>query len=125
MLYTASFDRATISDVRRHIGRCATAVGLTAQRLDDFLIALGEILANAVVHGGGRGEVALRLDGGQVHCVVSDHGTGLPSGYTIGADPDVRALGGRGLWLAHRLCGQLSVRSSAAGTRVELSFNVG
>jgi len=125
VLYGARFDRTNMSEVRRHVRRYAAAVGLNAVRLDDFIIAVSEILANAVLHGGGDGRISLRRDGASVRCVVTDHGKGLPDGYDIArpADPATQG-GGRGLWLARTLCDRVTLLSSPGGTLVELTLSL-
>jgi anti-sigma regulatory factor (Ser/Thr protein kinase) len=44
-------------------GQCAAA-GLTGSRLDDFVLAVHEIAANAIVHADGGGRLILRRAAG-------------------------------------------------------------
>ncbi len=124
MLYSAPFVAATVSAVRREIGRCSSSAGLDAARSDEFVVAVGEILANAVIHGGGSGEVVVCLEAGYVRCVVNDRGAGMPEGYGRPQYPDPTAEGGRGLWLAQMLCSRLMLDSSPRGTRIELCMDI-
>jgi anti-sigma regulatory factor (Ser/Thr protein kinase) len=41
------------------------------------VLAIDEIVANAVVHGGGRGELRLAADNGRLRCEVRDRGGGF------------------------------------------------
>lgn len=110
-----------MSGTRRRVRQCSAAAGLTDQRLDDFLIAVSEVLTNAVLHGGGTGSMELRTQPGRIWCQVSDCGPGLPEGFTVSRPNDPRSRSGRGLWLAHQLCDQVFWSSSRNGTSVELA----
>jgi anti-sigma regulatory factor (Ser/Thr protein kinase) len=119
-LITAGFDRSQITAVRRAVGRCAAAHGLTGQRLDGFVLAVNEIVTNAVAHGGGRGRLRLWRAGGALTCEVADRGPGLPDESAGSTRPPPTALHGRGLWLARQLCDLVSVAAGPQGTTVRL-----
>jgi len=112
--------------VLRHAvaSRAATA-GLSGDRLDDFVVAVNELLTNAVRHGGGAGLITLWQAGGSVVCEVSDAGGGL-----TGPDPG-RAVrpaadqpGGWGLWLAGELTDTFELNTGKDGTTVRVSSRV-
>lgn len=89
------------------------------------MVAVNELLTNAVRHGGGLGRVALWAQNGDVVCEVSDSGVGL-------ADPrpaaNVRPAsdqpGGWGLWLAEELTDSFELRTGNGGTTVRISSRV-
>jgi anti-sigma regulatory factor (Ser/Thr protein kinase) len=122
----------------RHLiaGQCAAA-GLTGTRLDDFVLAVHEIAANAIVHAGAGGRLTLRRAANGLRCLIADTipktpvscpaprsgdmrelpaGAGEPGepGEPIGADS------GRGLWLAAMLADELSITSGPDSTIVSL-----
>ncbi|HYN93733.1 MAG TPA: ATP-binding protein [Pilimelia sp.] len=125
-LYETTFDASTLRSARREVDRHVFGSGLADDRAFDFVAAVIEILSNAVRHGGGGGTVTVSRDDGHVWCVITDRGPGLPAGEWTPppAPPPADAESGRGLWLANALCSYLVVRSSAAGTRVELGMTV-
>ena len=107
-----------IAAVRRAVTRQAADAGLTGDQLHDFVLAVNEIVTNAVVHGGGRGELRMWDYGQFLGCEVTDRGPGgVPRrAYRAGA-------AGRpsGMRLARLLVDRLEVRESAGGTAVRLT----
>jgi histidine kinase-like protein len=66
------FGWADFSKLRRLVtGQCAAA-GLTGSRLDDFVLAVHEIAANAIVHAGAGGRLILRRAASGLRCLVTD-----------------------------------------------------
>jgi anti-sigma regulatory factor (Ser/Thr protein kinase) len=115
----ASFARGRITVVRRAVAEHAAREGLTGRRLEDFVLAVNEIVTNAVVHGGGHGRLRLWSHGGRLWCEVTDEGPGLPPGWMGGRRPPAGFEGGgRGLWLTRMLCDQITIVSGLRGTRV-------
>jgi anti-sigma regulatory factor (Ser/Thr protein kinase) len=128
------FGWADFAKLRRLVTRQCAAAGLTGTRLDDFVLAVHEIAANAIVHAGAGGRLVLRRVANGLRCLVSDTipknaascpaprsgeirdlptGSGEP-GEPIGADS------GRGLWLAATLADELSITSGPDSTIVSL-----
>ena len=119
------FGWADFAKLRRLVAKQCAAAGLTGTRLDNFVLAVHEIAANAIVHAGAGGRLILRRVANGLRCLVSDTipknvvscpaprnggvrelcaGAGEP-GEPIGADS------GRGLWLAATLADELSITS--------------
>jgi len=98
---------------------CAATAGLADGRLEDFVMAVNELLTNAVRHGGGSGHVALWRENGSVVCEVVDQGNGLAESHPD--RPALDELGGRGLWLAGELTDTIDIRTGADGTAVRIS----
>jgi serine/threonine-protein kinase RsbW len=122
--YTARFDRASLGAVRREINRRLRLVGLPPDQTDDFLVAINEMLVNAVEHGGGIGTVELCQADGQIRCVVRDGGRGMPRDIERTHHPDPTVARGRGLWLAFTLCTDVVIDSAPGGTTVTLAINL-
>jgi serine/threonine-protein kinase RsbW len=115
----APFAAGNISDLRHRVaGFCARA-GLAGEPLDDFVLAVYELLTNAVRHGGGSGRLRLWREGEGLVCEVRDIGDGFATAGG-GPPPGVSSPGGLGIWLAGRLSHSMSVDSGAAGTTVRL-----
>ena len=107
-----------VGDVRRRVRAAALDAGLASDDTDRFIIAVNEVVINALQHGGGAVEVAVGLDSGVV-VTVTDGGPGfVPDGPFHLPPPDQEH--GRGLWLVHRLCDDVTIDRGPNGTRIRL-----
>jgi len=134
------FGWADFARLRRQVAAQCAAAGLTGTRLDDFVLAVHEIAANAIVHAGAGGRLILRRAASGLRCLVADtipKGTvGCPaprsadmretaavvSAVAAEAEPGepIGADCGRGLWLAATLADELSITSGPDSTIVSL-----
>lgn len=103
--------------VRRNLG------DRLPDRLEDLLLALGEVAANALRHGRGERRVRLWHHNGHVVCDVHDQGPGPADALAGYVPPTPEAHAGMGLWLARHVCDTLAIHTDAAGTTVR--FTVG
>lgn len=131
-LLDVAFGWADFTRLRRLVaGQCAAA-GLSGSRLDDFVLAVHEISANAIVHAGAGGRLILRRAANGLRCLIADH---APYGAEEPAAPGCRiprardgsepresdgTESGRGLWLAAQLADELSITSGPDSTIVSL-----
>ncbi|GAB2927548.1 hypothetical protein GCM10027280_13740 [Micromonospora polyrhachis] len=125
VLVAEAFDGAHVTGLRHAVASYAEESGLAGQRLDDFVLAVNELITNAVRHGGGRGWLRLWREDSTVRCEVSDTGEGIATdqlGNRTRPAPDT--AGGRGLWLARQLSDDLVVLTGARGTTVRISTAV-
>lgn len=122
------FDADTLSDLRRAVLAEAVAAGLPGDQADDIVLAVHELAANAVRHGGGAGRLRMQAASGRLRCHVSDEGpdnagAGLPArarGTLAAGQWPIRP--GHGLWLVRRMADQLSVAAGPAGAEVTAVF---
>lgn len=124
-LLAESFDRGRVTDLRHVVASSVAASGLSGQRLEDFVLAVNELLTNAVRHGGGRGDLRLWREGDTVLCEVSDGGGGIGTDRLSDRErPAPDTAGGWGLWLAEQLSDTMLVRSGPTGTTVRIAAAV-
>jgi anti-sigma regulatory factor (Ser/Thr protein kinase) len=125
VLLTESFDHSSVTALRHAVASCAASAGLAGDRLDDFVVAVNELLTNAVRHGGGTGLVTLWRADDAVVCEVSDSGAGLSgSAPDRAVRPPADQPGGWGLWLAEELTDTFQLRTGNGGTTVRVSSRV-
>jgi anti-sigma regulatory factor (Ser/Thr protein kinase) len=112
--------RSDLTALRADVRREALAFGLTRPRLGDFVLAVNEIVANALLHGGGSGRLRLWHDGDDLVCEIADSGPGFDHDRVGGPRPGPLAPGGRGLWLARTMVDALTISHRSTGTTVRL-----
>jgi anti-sigma regulatory factor (Ser/Thr protein kinase) len=117
---TTTVDVLTLAAVRRFVGAHASRAGLTPAHVADLTLAVNELAANAVEHGGGTGEVALWTEEDQLVCQLSDCGyLSEPLAGRIPVPADA-PTGGRGLLLVNQLCDLVRVHTTPAGTTIRI-----
>jgi anti-sigma regulatory factor (Ser/Thr protein kinase) len=113
------FSRDEITLVRHEVTGSLSAAGLAGDRLHGFVLAVNEVVTNAVLHAGGHGHLTLRLVADSAWCTVTDSGPGIPAHYLSGPEaPGVFEVGGRGIWLAYRLCDEVTMATGPIGTAI-------
>lgn len=113
------FTAAPFDALRALVDAHATQAGLSAPRRDDVLLAVSELAANSLRHGGGWGELRVWPEQGGIVCEVRDEGV-LTDPLAGRRRPSPLETSGRGLWLVNQLCDLAQVRSSASGTTVRV-----
>jgi serine/threonine-protein kinase RsbW len=122
---TCVFRHGTVAAVRHEVHEFVRSAGMADPRLYKFVVAVSEVMANAVQHGGGRGQLRLWVDGAAVRCEVSDGGPGIPDGRIEGHQrPQPGVIGGWGLWLARQMSDRMHVDTSRLGTTVTLDIDL-
>ncbi len=124
LLLSEAFDHSRVTALRHSVMSCARAGGLGGDRLEDFVVAVNELMTNAVRHGGGAGRVTVWRAGRWVVCEVSDRGTGLSRPPVRPERPPRDTPGGWGLWLAGELTDEMTVTTGTEGTTVRLLSRV-
>jgi anti-sigma regulatory factor (Ser/Thr protein kinase) len=123
-----AFDSGTLYALRAAVQAHAIQAGLPESRTDDLVIAVHELAANAVRHGGGAGRLRMWERDGALHCQVNDGGSSA-AGTQAGPGGNMADrwpfLQGHGLWLVRLVADQISVFSGPGGTRATIVFSVG
>ncbi len=107
----------TLSRLRHAVLDCL-AEQLPDDRASDFLLAIDEMAANVIQHGGGFGELVLWKQRDCLVCELRDRGGGFADGAagTEAHAPD----GGWGMVIARRLCDRVEIDSGSGGATVRL-----
>jgi anti-sigma regulatory factor (Ser/Thr protein kinase) len=90
-----------------------------APRVDDFVLAMNELVGNSLRHGGGAGEVRLWVEADTVLGEVRDHGS-LADPLAGRRRPRPEQTGGRGLWIVNQVSDLVQIRSRPGSTVVRV-----
>jgi anti-sigma regulatory factor (Ser/Thr protein kinase) len=113
----------SLGRVRDLVRRAAALVGLSRSRTDNLVLAVSEAATNAIVHGGGGGELELiQNNGSSLTARITDHGAGIHALSNPPRRPGPDAISGRGHWFMYEHCDRVSVASNQSGTTVELEM---
>lgn len=117
------FDSDTLSELRNAVRSEAALLGLPDGRAAEVVLAVHELAANAVVHGGGGGRARMRVVAGELHCQVSDPGTGSGDARIgTGAAQPWPFRPGRGLWIARNVADRFSIAPGVSGSQATVVF---
>lgn len=108
---------------RRRVEAFAEGAGLSQTRIDDLVLAVNEVAANSVHHGGGVGTLRLWDDSHHVIAEIRDRGH-IDAPLAGRLRPCDHSGGGNGLWLTHQVCDLVQVRSRPSGTAVRLHISL-
>jgi len=128
------FGETTLRILRETVLAHATDVGMPEGRALDVMLAVHELAANAVEHGGGTGRLRMSVTNRELICRVSDPGpasSGLsrntPGSQRPGATAQISPWPyepGHGLWLVRQIADHISVNSGPAGSQVTVAFTM-
>jgi len=114
-----AFGLRELKQVRERVEAVARRAGLDPTGVADLVTATSELAANSVMHGGGSGTLRLWREEEGLLAEVEDRGR-IEDPLVGRLRPEIRQEGGRGLWLANRLCDLVQIRSGERGTVVRL-----
>jgi serine/threonine-protein kinase RsbW len=117
---TEDFTITELHRIRTLVHRAAAVIGLTGAVIENLVAAVNEIAVNAIRYAGGRGRITIRSCPKGVAVDIADNGPGLPADLS-GDLPAPNAVGGRGLWMARRLCAYMDISSSPRGVTISLA----
>lgn len=118
-LETMDFSAGQLRVVRAVTSARATQFGMDEESAECFVLAVHEIAANSITHGGGSGTYRLWREGRSLVCEIRDSGKPLPP-LAGRVAPGAEAQRGRGLWLANQICDLVQVRAVPGGSVVRL-----
>ena len=73
------FGWSDLGQLRHLVAAHCAAAGLTAGQVDDFVLAIHEIAANAIMHAGAGGRLILRRTRNGLRCLIADTAPDIPS----------------------------------------------
>jgi anti-sigma regulatory factor (Ser/Thr protein kinase) len=135
------FDTGTLQTARARLRACVSRAGLPEGQAEEVVLAVHELAANAVCHGGGAGRLRVWNRGGGLYCQVDDGDLlacamqradhdGTAAARPKGS-PDQDSLNplpaepGHGLWVVRQLADQMQSLSGPGGTSVLIRFDRG
>jgi anti-sigma regulatory factor (Ser/Thr protein kinase) len=114
-----AFGAEDLAGLRSVVHRLCQMTTLSGDAVEDLVLATHELATNSVRHGGGEGVLRGWREPGALVLEVSDRG--VIRDPLVGREQAAAlAEGGRGVWMANRLCDLVQVRSSQRGTSVRL-----
>ncbi|GGK70524.1 hypothetical protein Sme01_27560 [Sphaerisporangium melleum] len=103
-------DPAIVAKARAMVGETLLSWDLP-DLLDDVVLAVAELLANAITHGRPPVRLSMEAAGGELRVQVTDHGAEWPRRLDLG----VEAVHGRGLAIVQALAQRMGVLPLADG----------
>jgi anti-sigma regulatory factor (Ser/Thr protein kinase) len=113
------FRADTLQALRTFVAERARAAGIAGERIDDVVLAVHEIAANAVRHATGHGVLRAWEDGPKLIYEVRDEGR-IEQPLAGRRRPEPGQLGGYGLWVVNQLCELVQLRSFPGGNVVRM-----
>ncbi|GLV49921.1 hypothetical protein TBS_04980 [Thermobispora bispora] len=120
-----TFTRTELRDVRRMAAAEARRLGMDEDATAELMVAVSEVATNAVLHGAPPATARVWDEGGELLVEIRDEGrTWRPEAPPGLTRPAGLSTGGMGLWVARRLCKDLSVETGPGGTTVTMRFTL-
>jgi anti-sigma regulatory factor (Ser/Thr protein kinase) len=141
LILDITFDSGTLHALRAGVQARASRAGFPDHRVEDMVLAIHELAANAVHHGAGAGRLRIWDRAGALYCRVDDGPLASDDPAVPGAGPwdgtaeetrgprgpgvvsSWHAAPGHGLWVVQQVADQLQVTSGPQGTRAAVTFN--
>lgn len=114
-----TFAAETLGRLRHALSAWAQANGLDGEGSEELVLAVNELAANSVRHGGGAGTLRHWREDGAIVCEVRDAGH-ISDPLTGRVRPAPDASSGRGVWLVNQLCDLVQIRSAPTGSVVRV-----
>ena len=108
--------------LRRVVTAQALAAGLSPDRVADLTLAVNELAANTVEHGGATGTLSVWVEGKELICQLTDAGHIVdPLAGRIPPPPE--RPGGRGLVLVNELCDLVRMHTRPGATTIRVHMH--
>lgn len=114
---------AELAPMRQRLGSLLTSVRVPASVRADCLVAVGELAANAFVHGMPPVDVRVAHQEDQFVFDVVDRGTGFHDPFFGFVPADQLSTRGRGLWMARHLCSAIETAYDGVMFRVRAAVD--
>lgn len=116
--------RDDLARVRAFTSGHADQAGLPDRRVQDLVIAVGELAANTLAHTSGPGQLSIWATPKEIICQVHDSGH-IEDPLMGRLRPDAADVGGgRGLWVVNQVCDLVQIRSSRSDTQIRLHMRL-
>lgn len=112
---------ADVAEARARMLAAADQAGLSAERTDDALVVLCELVANALLHGHGVVEVTFTATPSRLLVSVADGSPTTPEFDRPMPGPD--SIGGRGIPLCSELASKLWVKVHSNGKAIHAEIS--
>jgi anti-sigma regulatory factor (Ser/Thr protein kinase) len=113
------FDAPLLATTRRIAADAALRAGLPQDRIDDFVLGIGELTANSIRYGGGHGTLCVWVEDGMLAGEVHDSGR-LEDPLAGRRRVPHTSLGGRGLWVVHHIADLVRTHVGPDGTTTRI-----
>jgi anti-sigma regulatory factor (Ser/Thr protein kinase) len=114
-----AFDDGNLAEARGFALHHGARLGLAADRLPELELAVNELAANSIVHGGDQGTLRVWADDEHLVCEVSD--AGHITDPLAGRRPaGLGTNGGRGLLLVNHIADLIRTHTTPRGTSIRL-----
>lgn len=114
-----NFARGGLDAVRTWAHRRASAFGFGEDRVTEAVLAVSELAANSLRHGGGSGSLRSWAHDASLVFEVRDHGH-IAWPLVGRVRPEATNENGFGLWIVNQLCDLVQVRTFQTGTTVRV-----
>ncbi|MCW3839062.1 sensor histidine kinase [Micromonospora yasonensis] len=101
--------------------RAADRGQLPADEVEDLMVAVSEIVTNALRHGDGPARIRLWSGPDRIVVTVHDRGAGPKDPYAGLLPAGNGASGGLGLWISHQSCNHVALHQDDGGFTVRLT----
>jgi len=108
----------TPTEVRQAIATVSDLVDLSDEDRTGLLVAVSEVVTNAILYGAAPVRTRIWTGPDRILVTVTDRGEGVTDPFAGLTFPASSQPGGRGLSLAHQLCGYVQLRHDTAGFTV-------
>ena len=130
-----TFDSGTLHALRAEVRVSVLRAGLPEGRAQDVVLAVHELAANSVRHGGGAGRLRIWKLAGSLQCQVDDGDllgaadpgpshTGLRSASGRRPVTSLPCVPGHGLWVVQQVADQVQSLSGPRGTSIMTTFGL-
>jgi anti-sigma regulatory factor (Ser/Thr protein kinase) len=113
------FDGRAIGTLRHRVAAFTRDAGFFTDDSEELVLAVIELAANSVHHGGGTGTLRMWCEGTSIICEVADNGH-IADPLVGRRRPTVDQKGGRGLWLANQVSDLVQIRNTATGVVIRV-----